>query len=116
MTNNNYTYENENFFETNNDNLIEIKNIFENKFFWERINTFFEIKVQPEEIEILHNFYQIPPQHMATLAHELHNYVKQDYLNSDLKVLENLKLSKQLKQILKDNDLSMNEIEQTFKP
>lgn len=54
---NNYTYENENFFETNNDNLIEIKNIFENKFFWERINTFFEIKIHPEEVEILNNFY-----------------------------------------------------------
>ena len=54
---NNYTYENENFFETNNDNLIEIKNIFENKFFWERINTFFEIKVRPEELDILNNFY-----------------------------------------------------------
>lgn len=40
---NQYSYENENFFETNNDNLIEIKNIFESRLFWERINTFFDI-------------------------------------------------------------------------
>ena len=59
---NQYSYDTEKFFETNNDNLIDIKNIFESRLFWERVNTFFDIKVYPTELELLSKFYLLTPQ------------------------------------------------------
>ena len=58
-TSNSLIYENEPFFETQNDNLIEIKNIFESRLFWDRINTFFDIKVSSDEIIALNDFYKV---------------------------------------------------------
>lgn len=62
-----YCYENENFFETNNGALIEIKNIFESKQFWERINTFFAIKPRTEELEMLQSYYKSTPEQMQVI-------------------------------------------------
>lgn len=42
-------YDTEHFFETANDNLIEIKNIFDSKQLWERVSSFFHIKVHPHD-------------------------------------------------------------------
>ncbi len=53
-------YENEVYFETQNDSLIEMKNIFESRLFWERISSFFEIQVRNSEIELLNSFYKVP--------------------------------------------------------
>lgn len=53
-------YEQENFFETHNDKLIETKNIMGYQHFWERIDTFFKIQISQEVMNKIHNFYCIP--------------------------------------------------------
>lgn len=60
-------YENENFFETMNDKLIEIKNIFDNKLFWERINAFFDIKLFQFDLEMIKGFYNLNQEQIERL-------------------------------------------------
>lgn len=55
-------YENENYFETNSDILLDIKNILEHKHFWERIGSFFDIRVSKGEQDMISNFYKVSNQ------------------------------------------------------
>jgi hypothetical protein len=45
------------------------------------------------------------------IAHEMQNVIDKDYLNADKHLLDDLKLSKHAKQILRENDASLVEIE-----
>lgn len=50
-------YDTEKFFETHNGDLICLKNIFDIKQFWERINAFFDIRVNEDDMKALKDFY-----------------------------------------------------------
>lgn len=84
-------YENENFFETNNDNLIEIKNIFESRLFWERINTFFDIVVHKEEIDSLNKLYKLSPQKLQSICRELSSLLQQNPKETSFKISKPIK-------------------------
>jgi hypothetical protein len=97
-------YEADNFFETNNDRLIETKHIVSKEHFWERVDqAFFKINVKKEMLWSLENFYRASEGTVAQVRNELGHHVDTDYLN-DYDQRDNITLQKDTARQLLAND------------
>ena len=56
----NVNYDNIEFFETTNDDLLSFRDLLEHSVFWKRIDAFFNCKIKNDEVELLDKFYHMP--------------------------------------------------------